>query len=69
MDCFLVHGRPIVARPEDRATLESDLSAVAGGRTDGQGQIALPFLLSFLPSGGPVSDKLQGSGGSAPGWA
>ena len=40
--------------------MESDPSAVAGGRTDEQGR-ALPHFIP-CPSGGPESDKLRGAG-------
>jgi hypothetical protein len=45
-DCARVNG----AGAEDRATLESDPSAVVGEYTDGQGKSLCPF---FCPSGTP----------------
>jgi hypothetical protein len=47
--------RVLFAGAEDRATLESDLSADAGAYTDGQGNSLCPFV---CPSGMPASDKL-----------
>jgi hypothetical protein len=47
---------------EDRATLESDLSALAGGCTEGQNQSVLPPL-SSAPPGAP---KAINSGGQGP---
>jgi len=45
---------------EDRATLESDLSADTGGYTDGQGDFPLPL---FHPAH-PVAHQAINSGGS-----
>ena len=53
----MVEGRVrvLVAGAEDRATLESDLSADVGAYTDGQGVSLCPLL---CPSGMRESDKL-----------
>lgn len=40
--------------------MESDPSADAGGRTDGQGRALCPFF--SCPYGGPESDRLRGCG-------
>ena len=48
--------RVLLAGAEDRATLESDLSADVGAYTDGQGNSLCPFV---CPSGMPESDKLK----------
>jgi hypothetical protein len=48
---------------EDKAMLESNLSAEVGEQTDGQGH-KTPALF-FCPSGAPQSDKLRGVGGRA----
>jgi hypothetical protein len=53
MDCSTVR----LARAEGRATLESDLSADAGGQTAGQG-LRDSALFFPCPAGGPESDKL-----------
>jgi hypothetical protein len=46
----LLRDRVLLAGAEDRATLESDLSADAGACTDGQGILLCPFC---CPSGMP----------------
>jgi hypothetical protein len=43
-----LRDRVLLAGAEDRATLESDLSADAGAYTDGQGTLLCPFC---CPSG------------------
>ena len=50
-----LRDRVLLAGAEDRATLESDLSAEAGAYTDGQGTLLCPFC---CPSGMQESDKL-----------
>lgn len=51
------YGTVGLARAEDRATLESDVSAAAGGYTAGQSLRILPFVF-LCPAGSPESDKL-----------
>jgi hypothetical protein len=46
----------LLAGAEDRATLESDLSADVGAYTDGQGDLLCPLI---CPSGMRESDKLK----------
>jgi hypothetical protein len=49
---------------EDKALLESNLSAATGGHTERQG--TLPCLFLSCLSGGLQSDKLRACGGRAP---
>ncbi|MGD0218211.1 MAG: hypothetical protein ABSC45_11990, partial [Desulfobaccales bacterium] len=50
----------IYSPAEDRATLESDLSADRGARCRGRGGKLCPF---FCPGRGPQSDKVRDQGG------
>ena len=50
-----LRDRVLLAGAEDRATLESDLSAAVGEYTEGQGHRLCPFV---CPSGAPKTDRL-----------
>ena len=56
-----------IAGAEDRATLESDLSAAVSGYTAGQGETL--SALSSCPAGSPKSDKLIRHGAIFHSWA
>jgi hypothetical protein len=62
--CRLDFDKLFIAWAEDKALLESNLSAAAGGHTERQG--TLPCLFLSCLSGGLQSDKLRGCGGGAP---
>jgi hypothetical protein len=53
-----MHAKLLLTRAEDRATVETDPSADAGGQTAGRG---LALRLFFKPAGGHQSDKLKSS--------
>jgi hypothetical protein len=62
----MVYGIAFFARPEDRATLGSDPSAVTGPNTHerGVGFFCAPF--AFVLCGSAASGKPWGFGGNAP---
>ncbi len=59
-------GMVTVARPEDRATLGSDPSAVTGPNTHERGAEFFCAPLAFVLCGSAASGKPWGFGGKAP---